>query len=206
MSHEAELGGPDGKADRVLSLWLRQHSAADHLWLEDQVGPTQAAMSRVRYAKMLLMFRALHALNIALHEVFATACETYGFSPPRRYEAAIVDDLAALGLSMTDGTLGAISIDLYPSFADALGALYVAEGSALGNVLVLRQSESWVDLPPSSARQFLGESANNAGHRFQSFRSSLDAFGLAKPEFREVVLGSTRRTFRACGNLINSLD
>lgn len=151
------------------------------------------------------MFRALHTLNVALHEIFAPACETYALPPPRPYDIAITDDLAALGWPLSHSTQDAISFDFYPSFADALGALYVAEGSALGNVLLLRQSGSWVDVPPGIARQFLAASADKASHRFQTFKSSLDAFGLAEPAAHDVVLLSARRTFRACGKVISSL-
>jgi heme oxygenase len=185
-----------------LSVRLRHASAPDHRALEDTIGPLQGRMCRDRYGAMLLMFRALHALAAALHDGFPGACAAYGVAPPRPGLVAAIDhDLAVLGWSAA-GSFPAIAQDLYPSFAAALGAFYVAEGSALGNVLLLRQSDSWLAAAPGTATRFLNESAQAAGPRFQAFRQGLDAFGLAQPRACNAVLDGARRTFRACGAMI----
>jgi heme oxygenase len=188
-----------------LSIRLRQCSAPDHRGLEEKIGPMQGIMSRDRYGAMLLMFRALHALTAALHDGFAGACAAYGIAPPRPGLLAAIDhDLAALDWPSAGGA-PAIPQDRYPSFAGALGAFYVAEGSALGNVLLLRQADGWLGLQPGGATRFLNQSADGAGLRFQTFRRGLDAFGLAQPAACDAVLDGARHTFRACGAVIDAL-
>ena len=189
----------------TLSIRLRRDSAPDHRALEEKIGPMQGSMSRDRYGAMLLMFRALHTLTAALHDAFPAACAAQGVAQPRRGLVAAIDhDIAALEWPVS-GAFPAIAQDLYPSFAAALGAFYVAEGSALGNVLLLRQADGWLALAPGAARRFLHESAQAAGSRFQAFRQGLDAFGLAQPEACDAVLDGARRTFRACGAMIDAL-
>jgi heme oxygenase len=194
--------GSDPEAS--LSIRLRHASAPDHRALEDKIGPMQGMMSRDRYGAMLLMFRALHSLTAALHEQFAGACAAQGIAPPRAaLRAAIDHDLAALDWPSA-GDLPAIPQGLYASFAGALGAFYVAEGSALGNVLLLRQADAWLALQPGAATRFLSESADGAGPRFQAFRRALDAFGLAQPAACDAVMEGARCTFRACGAVIDA--
>ena len=186
-----------------LSIRLRHDSAPDHRGLEDKIGPMQGMTSRDRYGAMLLMFRALHSLAAVLHDGFPSACDAHGVAPPRPGLLAAIDhDLAALEWQAA-GDLPTIPQHLYPSFATALGAFYVAEGSALGNVLLLRQADAWLAVAPGTATRFLSESAQGAGPRFQAFRRGLDAFGLAQPEASEAVLDGARRTFRACGALLD---
>jgi heme oxygenase len=202
--HHAEP--PGARSQRPLSLLLRQESAADHVGLEHKIGPMQDSLSRDRYATMLLMFKALHGLTEALHETFSSDYETHGFAAPRRgLDAAIDRDLAALGWPQKGRDPVAIPLDPYPAFAQALGAVYVAEGSALGNALLLRQAETWGEATPGAATAFLSESASQSGARFRAFRSRLDAFGLERPDAHDAVLDGARHTFRACGALIDAL-
>lgn len=192
--------------DLTLSALLRQQLAPDHRWLEDRVGPRGAAMSRSGYVKMLLMFRALHVADDSLRRHFRPECERYGFGGTERRLYRQIDlDLAALGCR--DGAVKAVVPDVatLATFALSLGALYVVEGSALGNALLLRQADAALGAVCTNAVRFLSATAHRAGAVFQEFRFRLDSFGLQEPASRDAVLEGARNTFRSCGALLDSL-
>jgi heme oxygenase len=192
--------------DITLSALLRQQLAADHRWLEDRVGPRGVRMSRAGYVRMLLMFRALHVTDAGLRRKFRAECQLYGIEDTERGLHSQIDlDLAALNHRDCSAGAGALSAVLFGNFAQSLGALYVIEGSALGNALLLRQAQTGLGEASADAVRFLSASARRAGVAFQEFRRSLDRFGLQEPASREAVVEGARNTFRACGALLDAL-
>jgi len=191
--------------DSTLSALLRQQLAADHRWLEDRVGPRGVKMSRAGYVRMLLMFRALHVTADGLRRKFRAECQIYGIKDTERGLHDQIDlDLAALGERDCRAGAEALSAALFGNFAQSLGALYVVEGSALGNALLLRQAEAGLGEASEDAVRFLSATAHCAGAAFQEFRRRLDRFGLQEPASRGGVIEGARNTFRACGALLDS--
>ncbi len=159
-------------------------------------------MSRAGYVRMLLMFRALHVTDDGLRRKFRADCQFHGIEDTERGLHSQIDlDLAALGHRDCSAGAAALSAAAFGNFAQALGALYVVEGSALGNALLLRQAQAGF----GDALRFLSATANRAGAAFQEFRHRLDRFGLQEPAAHGAVIDGARNTFRACGTLLDSL-
>jgi heme oxygenase len=185
--------------DLPLSLLLRQSVAEDHRALENLIG---SEISRGTYGSFLLMFRALHHAAGDWRRSFAAACERHGVPEAQSGLVGLIDrDLETLGL--TPPWTAALAPGL-EGFAMILGGLYVATGSALGNILILRQILPSPDAIPAGATAFLSASADAAGPRFQALRLALDGFGTAAPTERDRVVEGARLTFRACAEAFRS--
>jgi heme oxygenase len=189
-----------------LSLMLRRGSAADHEGLEQKVGYAGDTLSHEQYRRMLVMFRALHEAADHLREMFRDAGAIHGLKLQRRaFTDALDHDLAILGPGQPQPDDLSILVEPQTSFPWALGALYVAEGSALGNQLLLRQTTGPLAQSHAGATRFLTESTSGAGAQFRAFKLGLDAFGRAEPGAWDAVLAGTRQTFKACGAIIDRL-
>jgi heme oxygenase len=178
-----------------LSRQIKAATDVDHRRLEERMGLPESVASIEGYAAVLMMF---HALADAQSHSFAADFQRYGIPPGTgRAIAAINRDLSELGAS------GGRSVADFPAtFPHALGARYVAEGSALGNILLLRHVEAQLGERVAHATTFLRETTTAAGASFARFRAGLDAFGAAEPEARSAVIDGARIAFEACGALL----
>ena len=84
-----------------------------------------------------------------------------------------------------------------PTFAHALGALYVLEGSTLGSRFILRDLETRIGAQIAGATRFLGGRGEAVRPMWQSFKAALDNFGREKPDLRADVVTGAERVFRA---------
>jgi len=109
--------------------------------------------------------------------------------------ARIARDLAALGSApCPDEASDTFEIS---SFAHALGALYVMEGSTLGGRIILRHLETQeIDIPADAMSFFAGHGAET-GSMWRFFVAKLDAFGELNPASCHAVQEGAQRTFQA---------
>jgi heme oxygenase len=116
----------------------------------------------------------------------------------RDHTSCLVDDLTALGIDPREPPRASQHLlpDL-PSFAHALGALYVIEGATLGGRLILRDLEPRIGASIAGATRFFGGRGEAVGPMWQSFRSALDEFSLKQPQLCTDVVVGAERTFRA---------
>jgi len=120
----------------------------------------------------------------------------HGFTlPSPTFSVCLAADLAALGT----GTPHAIPALLprLPTFAHALGALYVLEGSTLGGQVILRDVERRLGRQISRATRFFNGRGPATGPAWQGFRAALDTFGHNWPRLCADVVTGAQRTFRA---------
>jgi len=125
--------------------------------------------------------------------------EALGVAVPSRWHTrCLVSDLAGLGAEPDDVPRMQIQMvpDL-PTFAHALGALYVLEGATLGGSVILRDLEARIGSAIAGATSFFGGRGDAVGPMWRSFQAALDGFGREQPQRRPDVVIGGERTFQA---------
>jgi heme oxygenase len=185
-------------ATASLSAQLRARTASLHGHAEIVLGLPGAIRTLDDYRTCLCRFLALYA---PLERLLATFGEWDLHNvalPSPSHSARLTVDLAVVGTdstSMLHAPRGLLPN--LPTFAHALGALYVLEGSTLGGRLILRDVEARIGPQITRASQFFGGRAAAVMPMWQSFKAALDAFGRQQPHLgNDVVLGA-ESVFRA---------
>lgn len=170
---------------------LRDGTREAHARLDGRLGIESAALTNderglARYAAFL---RGSASAVVPLERALEA------WLPPSdgvRRRDALGADLAALGHALPD----AAAMPELSSRADAYGAAYVMEGSALGGaVLARRVGEA---LGAEAPRSYLSLRGDRTGPHWRSFTEALDAWGSdATDAERERALATARATFEA---------
>ena len=185
-----------GEADLPLSVRVRTLTSSAHRGLESRTGWPETLAAAGEMATMLRMFRALHASLDDAHGSFEDAFRQHGFAPgASSATAAIDDDLGTLGIGERPGPAGFAPCS---DFDAALGLRYVASGSAMGNLLILRHIAAHPDPSLAGATRFLTLSASRAVSEFRTFRAALDLYGSREPAHVAAVVAGAEAAFRAC--------
>jgi len=181
-----------------VSLLLREETAELHRYAEQKLGIPHTITNLTEYGSCLERFYRLYRpleIDFARFSQWATI----GIElTERRHADRLACDLKALGrspLQLADAPNE--SLPILTGYPDALGALYVLEGSTLGSQFILRHLTNLLGDQIDAALSFFlgyGEQTNN---RWKEFRGSLDLFGVGnEAEIPSVVLGA-KRTFKA---------
>ena len=109
-------------------------------------------------------------------------------------EARLVDDLAACGVSAAS-VPRCTELPPLQTTADALGYLYVLEGSSLGSQILVRQVRDV--LGDSVPLAYLTGYGSRTGTMWQSFKRALEEQGSAAPAEQDRVIASARATFES---------
>ncbi|MEM1118017.1 MAG: biliverdin-producing heme oxygenase [Bacteroidota bacterium] len=81
------------------------------------------------------------------------------------------------------------------SVAEALGVLYVIEGSTLGGRSIARELERSVGVTPEAGGQFYASYRGDRGPRWKTFKAALNAHGEAHPEAADDTVRAAADTF-----------
>ena len=82
------------------------------------------------------------------------------------------------------------------SMAQALGCLYVLEGSSLGGQIILAHLKRNLNLDKNSGASFFAGSERETWHKWKVFTEFLQEFGLLFPEAEEELCFAAEETFR----------
>ena len=144
------------------------------------------------------MLDRFHGFYVPLRQALARFTDWPGLGidlHARDHARRAADDLAVLG--MTPSPALAPAFAGLASFPQALGALYVQEGSTLGGQIILRQvAAGAMDIPPGAMSFFAGHGAAN-GAMWRQFVAALDGFGAAHPADQAAVELGAAMAFRA---------
>ncbi len=177
---------------------LRAETRAQHERLEAAVGPpsppTPAWYRRFlgRWWGFLVPIEEALAARPGLDAAIGLAL------PPRRKRAWLEADLAALGLGAAEIAALPLCTDLPPldRAGEALGCLYVLEGSTLGGQLLARTIEA--ELPElAGATRFVRSYGPEVGPKWRGFLEALEAFSAQTPAAIDDVVRAGRETFAA---------
>jgi heme oxygenase len=114
----------------------------------------------------------------------------------RNHTSCLVADLVSLGANLHDLPRAPREmLPELPSFAHALGALYVLEGATLGGRVILRDLEARMGAAVFGAGRFFGGRGDTVELVWKSFRAAVDSFGRERPELRADVVCGAERTF-----------
>lgn len=191
----------DAKIDAKIvsgSAVLRSATASAHRDAERALNLPESVRSIGDYVCLLTRFYALYR---PLEECLATFAEWSAWSisiGEAGHSRALFTDLAVLEASPRRIELAApASLPRLTSFAQALGALYVLEGSKLGGRFILRDLEARLGAQLAGADSFLTGYGDGAVLAWAQFRHALDRYTLQNPaQLADVVLGAGA-TFRA---------
>lgn len=181
-----------------LSAQLRTQIACLHEQTEVLLGLPDAIQTLAHYRILLCQFLGLYG---PLERSLTRFSEwgKYGFALPSPSQSdCLVADLAVLGIDVARVSYAPhAALPPLPSFAHALGALYVLEGSTLGGRVILRDVETRFGPHVSGATQFFGGRGKAVGQMWQTFKTGLDAFGHEWPNLHVDVAEGAGSVFRA---------
>jgi heme oxygenase len=174
---------------------LKDFTRADHESLEKLVSP--ALQDFLTYSclleRFLGFFRPLEAALLRVPGLSGLIPDL----PKRNRSGLLQSDLAALGRSAS--AMGSLPDcpDLPPlgTIAEALGCLYVLEGSRLGGQVVARGLEK-LGLA-AAARGFFLSGGCNVGLMWKRLDAAMGSYAAVYPEQAGAICESAQRTFRS---------
>lgn len=176
---------------------LKASTESRHLEAEQLVGALGWDRSEAGYAAYLLKMWGFHA---AIEPVLQHACRQHGLAiEARRFQktAALEQDLSALSVTL-DGAVRCTelpAVGAVGALPQALGAMYVLEGSTLGGQYLLRQVRKSLPLAAERAGAFLSIYGADTGPMWRAFRSIVEAHATA--ELSPAIVQSACDTFDA---------
>ncbi|MGY2050346.1 biliverdin-producing heme oxygenase [Methylobacterium sp. JK268] len=192
----------DPAPDALLSLRLRAETQGAHARVEALSGLPGTIRSRADYAACLA---ALLSVWGPIEGDLARWPDwtALGLDPLARARGPL---LAADLADLAAGPAPAVALAPSTAFAEALGRLYVLEGSALGGKLILADLRARSDLDLGAATRFFGGHGRAAGRLWAELRAALDAFGARHPEEAAAVIRGAQDAFAAFAAAFRAAD
>jgi heme oxygenase len=211
----AGAGAPSGRsgaadasqveAERPLSLRLRAETAEAHRAVAPSLGLPDTIRTRDEYVACLTRFLQLYRPLEARIRAIAGPLD-FGLDLPRRTHtprlAADLSSLLARPPEVEDAAADALP-DL-PSFAHALGALYVLEGATLGGQIIVRHLRAAGLDGIETTGAFFGGRGPETGAMWRAFRDILDRYGADCPFEVPAVIAGAEGTFLAVGRWMHA--
>ena len=176
----------------ILQL-LRSGTTALHERVERTVNIPGHLGSLPAYTAMLARFHGFYA---PLEDRLAGigGYESVGLDIAARHKAHLIrDDLRTLGHVAALPVCSALP--RVATFADALGCLYVLEGSTLGGQFIRREVAARLGLTPDRGCAFFAGYGERTGAMWKAFGAAVTAHADAHPEDRDVIVAAAVETF-----------
>ena len=172
---------------------LRAATAAAHAALERDLDWASRVATLSGYRDLLARLRGLHAVY---EPAIGLALADEDFFGPRRRLAKLDADLARLGLA--PGAVAALPIPAQVALSprNALGALYVLEGSTLGGQAILRDVERRLGLGPGPGTLYYRGHGPATSAMWRALLARLDGLS-GDPAAEDEVAAAGVTTFRA---------
>lgn len=181
-----------------LSTRLRTQTAPLHEQIDVLLGLPGAIRTLDDYRCWLSQFFGLYGPLEQSLERFSEWGH-HGFTLPLpNHSARLAADLHAIGVDPASVSRApATLLPRLPTFAHALGALYVLEGSTLGGRVILRDVEARIGPQITGATQFFSGGGVAAGQTWRIFKTTLDAFGHECPTLWSDTISGAESVFHA---------
>jgi heme oxygenase (biliverdin-IX-beta and delta-forming) len=183
----------------MLLLRLREETRPAHHRLEAELDLLSDGLTLERYGAVLTRF---HWFLRTWEPVVARLLGDDAFFEPRRKVDLLARDLRALQLRPVGG-----SCDDLPALgtrAQAMGSLYVVEGSTLGGQLIARHARRSLDLPAGGGTAFFESYGPAVGARWVAFRERLAE--TSSPLTDGSAVAAARQTFLCLGRVLGGSD
>jgi heme oxygenase len=187
-------GATESVIDSRILQELRKITAPQHQALESAFDGRDSLGSKSAYEKLLIRFFGIHStLEAQLAMVQGLPAALPDFAG-RRKSSALTADLAAFGVS-TDGAAICTDLPELKTISQALGCLYVLEGSTLGGQFMAREVRERLNLGPQIGSEFFSSYGSKVGSMWKTFGQHLELFASANPTFRDEILTTAQATF-----------
>jgi heme oxygenase len=184
---------------------LRQETAESHQRLEDNPLSKAILHPSVLIQDYQTYLAALFGVTIACEDQVFPAISHVITDLAGRYKSRlIIDDLLATGL--TEAEVDALPVYRFEfsSAAEALGIMYVLEGSTLGGKVLFRHIHEVLGLSPENGASYFWGYGSQTGNLWKSFISSLTQF-VDEHEERDAVIHSAKKTFTIIDNWLGQM-
>ena len=181
-----EIAEMDRPAEEETGLWsrLKAGTRGTHERLDSAIMARRPFESRARYGMFVLVQHDFHSIVSPLYQHAGLAALLPDLDSRDRLPA-VEQDLHDLGLAVPSHQSVRSEFDI----ANALGWLYVAEGSNLGAAFLLKAARQ-LDLSESFGARHLAAAPEGRGLHWKTFTSALDAIGLSTDEEARVIVGA----------------
>ena len=181
----------------MLMALLKDVTRPCHEAVEARLGRRRFTESLEAYGRTLRLFYAFHR---PLEEAFARipGWAGVGIDPQeRRKTPLLAADLRRLGIA-EDSTPppGAGPLPLPGDLAEALGVMYVLEGSTLGGRYIRKQVQAGLGLTPGDGASYFDSYGDRVGAMWKAFGAAVDAFATTGA-VRDAAVRSAVATFTA---------
>ncbi len=174
---------------------LRQETAESHQKLEDNPLSKALLSPSVSVKDYQTYLTALFGVTIACEDQIFPAISHVITDLTDRYKSRlIIDDLLATGLSEAEIDALPVYRFEFSTVAEALGIMYVLEGSTLGGKILYRHIHEVLGLTPENGASYFWGYGLQTGNLWKSFISALTQF-VDGHEERDGVIGSAKKTF-----------
>lgn len=171
---------------------IKSYTKPEHASLEKHlIGIIKGIRTVQQYIDLLRMFYGFYqALEVDMEQYLTQ--EHIPDIKQRRKADALLQDIRELGGEQPLQTT--IEIPVINSYASALGAAYVLEGSTLGGVIIAKMIKTQLpDIPASKGFSFFTCYGEDALNMWKKFRTYLLA--LTNKEDQDVTAETARKTF-----------
>lgn len=179
---------------------LRQETAESHQKLEDNQLSRAILLPSVSIADYQTYLATLFGVTIACEEQVFPAIAHEITDLQQRYKSQlIIDDLLATGFS--EEKIDALSVYRFEfaSTAEALGIMYVLEGSTLGGRILYKHIHETLGFTPENGASYFWGYGAQTGNLWKTFISSLTQYVDTQGTSEEVI-DSAKKTFTIIDN------
>ncbi|WP_205513576.1 biliverdin-producing heme oxygenase [Longitalea arenae] len=184
--------------------YIKLHTKAEHAALEKLlIGIIKNIRHQHQYIQLLKMFHGYyHALEPVMEQYLKK--EHIPDIEQRRKSAALLQDIRDLGGEIRKQQLK-LDIPVIDSYARALGAAYVLEGSTLGGMIIAKMIRTQLpEIPAGKGFSFFTCYGENASEMWNKFHTYLLA--LTRKEDQEASADTARQTFLTFKAWINQYE
>lgn len=185
---------------------LRQETAESHQKLEDNRLSKAILTPSVSIQDYQTYLAALFGVTIACEDqIFPAISHTITDLTERYKSTLIIDDLLATGVTEAEiDTLPVYRFE-FSSVAEALGIMYVLEGSTLGGRVLYKHIHETLGLTPENGASYFWGYGAQTGNLWKSFISFLTQF-VDEQGGRGEVIASAKKTFTIIDNWLGRAD
>lgn len=179
---------------------LRQETAESHQNLENNRLSKAILTPSVSIADYQAYLAALFGVTVACEDqIFPSISHIITDLRDRYKSRLIIDDLLATGFSEAEIDALPVYRFEFSSVAEALGIMYVLEGSTLGGKILYRHVHEVLGLTPENGASYFWGYGAQTGNLWKSFISSLTQF-VDEHDERDAVIASAKKTFTIIDN------
>jgi heme oxygenase (biliverdin-IX-beta and delta-forming) len=174
---------------------LRQETGKNHQKLEENPLSKSILEPSVSLSDYQKYLSAMYGVTVACEQqVFPALTQLLPDLADRHKADLVVADLKATGFSEADIQKIPVYHFIFSSVAEAMGIMYVLEGSTLGGRVLYKHVNQALGLTPETGAAYFWGYGQQTGALWKSFMSALSDFAVGHNE-REAIIESAKKTF-----------